>query len=179
MTWSYIAGFFDGEGHVGTEGSNRNYLVSMSQATTRREVIDNISSFLGKDGIRHRFSVKAPCVSHPRGHLTLIIDGYEPVYKFLQRVIPSLIVKYIEALVMLDRCDIALRKSAARNVRLRKAVIAYTNGMGLKEIRRVYHFSQPQIKNALAAEGKSLRPRGIAIRLYHQRQHDASKQARL
>lgn len=85
MTWSYIAGFFDGEGSITHNG--KGFRITIAQ--TNMEVLDEIKFFVGAGNI---ISVTK---RHPHWKDSWVynISTQKEIYKFLLNVLPFLIVK--------------------------------------------------------------------------------------
>ena len=103
MSWSYLAGFFDGEGCVFCREE-----FQADQRTTRRRfrltiaqnylpVLEEIQEFLAKKKIKSRIQlVTRKDARHQRGHV-LEINGVAGVYKTLCEMEPFLRVKSDDA----------------------------------------------------------------------------------
>lgn len=88
MNEAWIAGFFDGDGHVGIWWPNNNppqIQIMMSQAPPRDWVLDKIQSFLGYG----RVQLKAG----DRHGSQLWIIGHEDLTKFILAIGPKTILK--------------------------------------------------------------------------------------
>lgn len=107
MSWEYIAGFFDGEGHVGlgrqkhcgegrfSRGSPR---VTMVQAHDRgRQLLEEISEFLVGHGIRSIVEIHQEAQGKISESYHLRITGFNGVLSFLGAVFPFLRIKKTEA----------------------------------------------------------------------------------
>jgi hypothetical protein len=107
MSWEYIAGFFDGEGHVGlgrqkrcgdghfSRGSPR---VTMVQGLERgRTLLEEIQAFLASRGINSVVQVHSEGSAHERRSYRLRITGFRGVTHFLLCVFPYLRIKKVEA----------------------------------------------------------------------------------
>ena len=97
MNWSYIAGFFDGEGCVQkNKNQTGRYYPYLDITNTNLDVLKSIGKFLGSNGIRYKLNKpwKArndPAHWLPRTHLT-IYDKVS-VQKCICEMFPYLIVK--------------------------------------------------------------------------------------
>lgn len=85
MNWSYIGGFFDGEGSLTHNG--KGYRITIVQAN--EEVLSKIQKFC-KSG--HIIKVKKRKI-HWKDSWVFYISKQEDVYKFIVRISPYLIVK--------------------------------------------------------------------------------------
>jgi len=91
MNWSYIAGFFDGEGTIDPCENNR-YKVGITQAN--KKVLKEIQLFT-KIGYIHYIKKRK---SHWKDAWFYYISKQEDVYKFLNKISPFLVVKRKEVL---------------------------------------------------------------------------------
>ncbi len=93
MNWAYVAGFFDGEGHVRMNNSGSRNIETMCVGITQKKtkVLGIIMDFLESNGIRCGYSDRGSAASH------VIITGRDNISKFLRGVIPFLVVKKPEA----------------------------------------------------------------------------------
>lgn len=116
MSWRYIAGFFDGEGHFAVrEYDNTKYNdsslnkglraeVSASQKTENRKVLVEISNFLNKYNIQHCF-YDARYQHHNHCKMSIIKMSHKfHIKKFLKKILPFLVVKRQVALQVLQFC---------------------------------------------------------------------------
>ena len=91
ITWPYIAGFFDGEGNISlTKHGCGNINVNLYQK--RRDVLDRITNFLKA----HNFDANI-YVDKREQHTFRISGGRNASLKFLNSILPYLIVKKTEA----------------------------------------------------------------------------------
>ena len=117
MSWQYIAGFFDGEGHFGiSKYDNTKYnggaknkgvraIIAACQMTANKKVLQRISRFLSKHKIQHcvydcKYIYKDHCAMSwvKMGHKTHL-------KKFLKETLPYLIVKRKIGLQILKFCE--------------------------------------------------------------------------
>ena len=165
MHWQYIAGFFDGEGHISRRKHNTAaYYTCVSQATTRRTVLDQIAEFLTQAAIPTTFATRKPCTSHPSGHTFLYVRGFHHVYNFLTPMLPYFIVKYDEAVTMINACAGAIAREADHHHRIALGVEAYKAGVSVNSIRKRYRVSHQTLYPILRTQGVHIRTRGDATR---------------
>jgi LAGLIDADG DNA endonuclease family protein len=87
VNWAYVAGFFDGEGHVGRGlGAHR---ICVTIAQKMREPLDQMKAFLERQNIRSGISKKRD----KTGVQYLSISALDHVRSFLAAVRPYVIVK--------------------------------------------------------------------------------------
>ena len=102
VTWTYIAGFFDGEGNVGifsnrARRGNGTPVVTISQTGERgRILLEAIGEFLGKYGIKSYYG-RRKAHGNNAAQYTIRICNREHVAKFLRGVFPYLWIKKVEA----------------------------------------------------------------------------------
>lgn len=99
MDWSYVAGFFDGEGSIHKDKKSNSWTVQLTQKD--REVLDQIREFLinhsiSPVGIYYRLNGKTINDKHFDIHI-LIFSKRANVIRFFQAVLPYLIVKKAKA----------------------------------------------------------------------------------
>ncbi len=97
MNWSYIAGFFDGEGSVAHNGIG--FRISIPQ--TNEEVLKSIRNFVGFGFIIKIKKRK----KHWKDCWTYYIASKKDVYCFLQQILPHLIVKKDIALEAMGKLE--------------------------------------------------------------------------
>jgi len=90
MNWDYIAGFFDGEGCI-THGRSKRYRIMISQ--THKEVLESIRDFVGVGYVVEVAKRK----SHWKDSWVFYIAKQEDSLKFLEKIVPGLIVKKQDA----------------------------------------------------------------------------------
>lgn len=103
MNWSYVAGFFDGEGNINVSpcyGKCRgsSYLASMCQSGSEGiEVLQSIKTFLHAEGIPSMFRAEKPRENCRRMYV-LRVWGRTNLKLFLSKIYPFLVVKRVKAL---------------------------------------------------------------------------------
>jgi hypothetical protein len=139
MDWSYIAGYFDGEGSVRFKAppSRPNYvLTSLSWSNTHLESLEAIQAFIGCGHIQHKL-LKYGYTK--QGH-QLIVNRSEDVLRVGDQMLPHLIIKRQQLQDMLDFVR-AGRKPAP-------ATWGVLTDAGAEEVGRLYweeHMTQRQI----------------------------------
>ncbi len=93
MNNPYIAGFFDGEGHVQLRRTGNSVVLTIAQR--RPAVLEAIRDFLGYGAIYYRRN----------GNISLQISGRSNVWDFIDRVLPYTVVKRDELLVAQRRLE--------------------------------------------------------------------------
>jgi len=107
MNWSYIAGFFDGEGYIGLgrqkhcgEGRYSRGAVRITITQTRdrgRILLEEISEFMSEFGITSNISVKDHENIKWACTYKLRMEGFPNCSKFISSVFPHLRIKKVEA----------------------------------------------------------------------------------
>lgn len=96
MNWSYVAGFFDGEGSIVITGTS----CKLTLAQNSREVLDQIQDFIESEGIDHSWitiTTPRPWQRQPNTCYHLAFSKARNVRLFLHQVMPHLIVKKEDA----------------------------------------------------------------------------------
>lgn len=157
MNWSYVAGFFDGEGHFGshTKGIWR---ASMAQKLSHREVIDSINDFLSDQGVRTNLFINMPNGKCPMAVLAIV--NAESLELFCMGVGPFLIVKKLGAEKAIAYARRVLAKKALSKQKLSRAVSAYTGGRGMPWIWTNVRVDSRTLCNELDRLGIPRRPFG-------------------
>jgi intein/homing endonuclease len=126
MSWEYIAGFFDGEGHVEkpSRGRHFNCKVTIGQLVRHRGVLDEIVEFLREYGI------KAKIYDHPLGERRspmcyLIITSVVNAEAFLTALLPHLRVKRTDVLASLAVARDRIERERERQHGIETAVRLY------------------------------------------------------
>jgi len=92
MSWAYIAGFFDGEGHIGMQG--RGIQLSMAQSRKRGlEVLREIKEFLALHGVKSSTYIN----KNPEKCHSLWVTNRPDIRYLLNLLMPYLHVKKEEA----------------------------------------------------------------------------------
>jgi hypothetical protein len=165
MNWSYVAGFFDGEGHVGNHSRAYDaWRISMAQRATARIVIEEIYDFLQENGIRSRIYENFMAGSgkyRGKTHMAVLtITKAQYLEPFLLGVLPFLIVKKERAELALKWAIATVAKQKASADKLELALDAYAGGMFAKEIETTFHICYKTVLDAAIARGLDRRIRG-------------------
>lgn len=102
ITWEYIAGLFDGEGSI-VVGENNwgNTFVKVQIAQANSPFLYLVRDFLGYGEVKEQKGIKrARAVPY-----TLDIFKKEDIHRFLSSVLPHLILKKMEAELVLPLCE--------------------------------------------------------------------------
>jgi len=104
MNWSYIAGFFDGEGCISKNGTGHpcgslSYVAMLPQSESRRIALDKIAEFLDTQKITYGFYKRKGKDRGPNFEqmYNIRVMKRESLMKFLEGVLPYLTVKKILA----------------------------------------------------------------------------------
>ena len=115
MNWAYIAGFTDGEGHLGIQdydnikyggrSKGKRGVIQIGQAVFQNKVIYDISDFLHDNGISHHIYTTKPKPDSGQCAMTsLRIGAKRDMAKFLKPTLEYLIVKQDIAKKLYDFC---------------------------------------------------------------------------
>src|SRR5262245_51425826 len=96
IDWSYIAGFFDGEGSLHRDISRSTIHLRMDN--TSKEVLEKIQSFTGFGQISNRGRQKP----HHKDRFRLTVCDHSKVLIMLEKMLPYLIVKKHAAEAMVE-----------------------------------------------------------------------------
>jgi hypothetical protein len=163
MNWSYIAGFFDGEGCVSKANAKHCdlYAVHMAQHVKQDEVIYRIKDFLVEKGIPVRLYRERNTFKQQEHFMTrLVISKQCDVEKFLKAVLSLLLVKRKNALLALEAARVSLARKERSRRNLKKAVAMYRDGDSLLKLSKTFHLCTKDIRAAVALNGIAVRPRG-------------------
>lgn|SRR5487761_1579580 len=163
MDWSYLAGFFDGEGHVSIRGyEGRRYPVAnMGQRNDRMEVLEKIQRFLADQGIH------AALYERSTQYFALLnIDRYADVAHFLEGVVPHLIVKRktAEAVLQMIREGKWRGSSVALSeAEIEKITQGYVSGSSMFDLKKEFRRSSGTIHNVLKRSNLPLRSKSLGV----------------
>jgi hypothetical protein len=116
ISYQYIAGFVDGEGHIGLckrkkhKVGHYNYQPTLMIANTDRYVLELIREKVG--GQFHKFINISSYSKRPYLY-RLVIQKQDVLYSVIENIYPHLIIKKEQARILLDY--IKLRKSKQKN----------------------------------------------------------------
>lgn len=110
VSWSYVAGFTDGEGHIAIKKANTDgtsFGIVLYQNIDADWVLHEIQMFLAEHEIDARlYEAKRPKDSrHPTVGMYLSIRRVRDVYRFLENTLPYLIVKRPAAIRVLKAIE--------------------------------------------------------------------------
>jgi len=114
MTWSYIAGFFDGEGSI--VRNKRGFRIMISQ--TNKGVLEKIKKFTKSGYVIEVTKRKA----HWKDSWLYYIAKQKDVYKFLTTVFPFLTVKKENASKAIPQLKTFLQKKKQKEKRLQERI---------------------------------------------------------
>ncbi|OGZ68861.1 MAG: hypothetical protein A3D35_03065 [Candidatus Staskawiczbacteria bacterium RIFCSPHIGHO2_02_FULL_34_9] len=130
MNWSYIAGFFDGEGSISPNGGG--FRVSIPQ--TNKKVLEEILHFT-KVGFVINVKKRQ---AHWKDSWVYYIASKKDVYYFLSKTMPFLIVKKENTLnamhILKNQIYIMEKKIEIHNKRKREAKIMKLKGLSYRQI---------------------------------------------
>lgn len=156
MNWSYVAGFFDGEGCV-SKSNRKTYSVTICQADFQGQVLLDISEFLESEGIGSAIYSAGKSI---RPCSNLMITNQRSLLKFLESVLPFIIVKRVKSLIAIEQAKISIARMETRKSNLAKAIEMYSSGMSLKDAAELNGCDGRTLKADLERRGVVLRPIG-------------------
>lgn len=111
VSWDYIAGFFDGEGHIGLverkKHKSTSYQLTFMICNTDKKVLKSIRSKIGGRWVK---SINiSPYIGRPFLY-RIIVQKQETMKHILNKLIPLLIVKKKQAELVLEYINIRLKK---------------------------------------------------------------------
>lgn len=162
ISWSYLAGFFDGEGCIGLYHKTPRYtrvLVSVSQAVPREQILNEIQDFLQAEGFQFtlRLSSKAKVRRgyQEQDQYTLYCVNRTEALRFLKKIEPFLRVKKVKAkevIAWLDENPVKQRGARRRPIkksRVKEMQRMSTNGISQEEIGRQFGYTQRYVSLVL------------------------------
>lgn len=165
MTYSYIAGFFDGEGHVSLIPSIHRCALSLTQSTKQDRVLFEIQAFLREEGIPSQ-------IHHPqlRGAQLpvrhLLITNAAAIAHCLERMLPFLIVKRSAAEQALSYVKNVLARRRFRQERGQQWIVEYKAGDSTITIARRHAVTPAAIKWTLKKYGVPIRDKHVARKMF-------------
>jgi LAGLIDADG endonuclease len=109
VTWSYVAGFTDGEGCISIKkayGTNVSFDITLSQVTDNDWVLHEIQLFLKEHGISCKIYTQDRSHTPWRDCSFLQMRRVHDIYLFLRNVLPYLIVKRGRAIQVLKAIEL-------------------------------------------------------------------------
>ena len=171
MNWSYIAGFFDGEGSINLQP--RSCQASFTQVIRKDMVLENIQSFLRSRGVRSGLSSHSGRKGtkwNPTQRLT--VSDHCSVVKFLQSVLPYLTVKKEKAEKAIKQLKETDWKNASLIPASRLEVMRrdYWNGMSFVRVEAKYNISNKVLRDYMLSKYcERGRTRSAALRLHYEK----------
>jgi hypothetical protein len=163
MNWSYVAGFFDGEGTIGmrTPSSRRPAYYEPSLCNTHKPTIDAISSFLEAESIRHRVFRRVHKNPKHNDCYYLTIRDVRATEQFLKQIIPHLITKTVRAKAALAWAKKTKGLTLRPHAEIEKAIQMYLSSpVSLRDIFKTTGIPQTTISHYAKRHGIKLRPQG-------------------
>ena len=151
MTWEYISGFFDGEGHVSCLLRNKKstkYQIGMAQTKSQAAVLFVIKDFLEEHGVRVHVHLDNSHNKLSRNTtVRLRLSDAKSVATFIRGVLPFIIVKKGKALVALLESEAVIERSENRKARLAQAVLMRENGSSYNQVFKETRIKHYQLQN--------------------------------
>jgi hypothetical protein len=155
MNWEYIAGFFDGEGHICRMVRNKKstkYQVGMAQTAAQSDVLFQIGHFLESNGVRVHFHYDN---SHnklsSKTVVRLRISDSASILNFIKGVIPFCVVKKTKAMGVMEEVARCVERINTRKTRLAEAVEMRMRGSTFAEILDRTRIKYERLKHELGS----------------------------
>lgn len=103
MSWSYLAGFLDGDGWITCSQSgkkNLRYIIGFTQKSSNEWFMKEICNFLENEEVTYTYSTRtviSPKVPTPVKMINIIITTQHSVKKAAHRLLPHLVLKKVKA----------------------------------------------------------------------------------
>ena len=167
MTFAYVAGFLDGEGHLSIRPKHRCFVVGMTQSVRTTDVLGEIQTFLLRYGITSQITPpRTQEGRRPVQHLR--VTNAKSIARLLTRCLPYLIVKRERAIEALEIAEDILDLQAARDGLVNAAIADYQAGMSMNAVARKYGTSRQRLIPHLKKRGIRIRTLQEAQRLFLQ-----------
>jgi hypothetical protein len=164
MDWSYIAGYFDGEGHVSMHNSKRGTVVSgLSWYNTNLSSLEKMQDFMG---IGHIRQCKQQSHQNKPGHV-LSVTRKDDMLAAINMMLPHLLIKCDETRML--RCHLLANVDAYRMKNFGKvtslpvgqlSVWYCDEGMSIAEIAKKLGVSHGAVCNQMKRIGMNVRRAG-------------------
>lgn len=130
MDWSYVVGYFDGEGTAGVYKIARSSApkVEITWHNTHLESLQRIRDFIGCGIIRER-SQKKPGYPGAKAMYSLVVATKSDIARIVPLMIPLSIIKREALQNVLAKCDYLITPG-------KRGVVS---ALGVDEVRRLYH----------------------------------------
>jgi len=159
MNWSYIAGFFDGEGNISIRTPNNKYsgrgvILTVAQKKSNADVIYKMKVFLAKQGIESHIYVQKAKNDNWEDGVRLQISNREDGKCFLSKIVNKLYVKKAEAMKALRYYDTAYKKKVKdfTNDEVRQVVQMRISGLIYKEIASFFDTTPSIIRAVIRSQ---------------------------
>ncbi len=169
-TWQYVAGFFDGEGHITNLTSYARPSVLITQADRNDVVLSKISEFLSSKGVHHLLRPKSKATDKWLATSTIAIHSWRDVRRFLRTVLPYLIVKRVRAIEALDFIENREWRAKTSPEQLEGARVLYHQGLSFRDAAHKFKLESHQLRNYMRKQGEAGRTQSEAVTLWHKHQ---------
>lgn len=163
MNWSYIAGYFDGEGHVSMHGTKRKNLThALLWHNTHRESLEAMRDFMDAG---HIHSKKQAAHQNKPGYILSVVRRAD-LLRILENLIPRLIIKRKEAEALRDYVsssikDLSLNFGKVAAVSSEQLLAWYHDeGLSYSQIATRLGVKPTSVAQAFHRRGLKARPRG-------------------
>jgi hypothetical protein len=146
MTWEYLAGFFDGEGHVGVHKAGRYRQASVTVANTHEPTIDQIAEFLSSFGIGHSKFRRVYDNGKWKTAYKINVTGIKNSTKFLSAILPYLVTKREAALTTLEWLSKQTPRDFWSKESYERALAWYSSGKTLRQASAIVGMDQKSLR---------------------------------
>jgi hypothetical protein len=170
MDWSYVAGFFDGEGHVSVISTRHRWKTySVSMANTHKPTCLRIARFLRQRGIQVSFYPQKGTGHSWKTCWKIAVTDRFSAHRFLKSIEPLCLTKRKAVrgvIAFIETRDWALWHSRAEFLRAYKL---YGTGLSLRDVERATGISSRRLRDKAGDYGVRIRKHREAIRLHYAR----------
>jgi hypothetical protein len=165
MTYEYIAGYLDGEGHVRVHPSGKGKQVTVSISNTHHASLAAMQAFLADEGLPTAIYKRALRERH-KPCFTLSVTGHEVQQEFLRRVLPYLHIKAEDARKVIEFISKKTWQIDFSEKQISTALAEYAAGASLREVERRHHISSRCLRGHARRRQIPLRNQRDAIQLW-------------
>jgi hypothetical protein len=170
MDWSYVAGFFDGEGHASVVPTKRHWKTySVSMANTHKPTCLRIARFLRQRGVRVSLHPQKRSRRSWKTCWKIVLTDRSSARRFLKSIELLCLTKrkaVRRVIAFIETRDWALWHSRAEFLRAYKL---YGTGLSLRDVERVTGISSRRLRDKASDYGVRIRKHREAIRLHYAR----------
>lgn len=176
MNWQYLAGFFDGEGHVGVHKGRGKYTQhDIAIANTHEPTIDAISRFLSSQTIKHSKFKRTYTVKHWKTAYKIKVTSIRAGIVFLELILPFLLTKREQALSTLEYLRRQTPRKYLSKETMDHALSLYQEGKTLRQVAGLLGIDNKTIRVYGQKVGFKFRSREEAGKLFQKSLHSPTR----